>query len=303
MKWNTKEKKQARALYELAKQRDYERLMDDIKKRVPKNSEDVWQLQKYLNEQAKEFDRIYQFRYGYILETFVYLVRKGILKKEELQPLGEEKFLYISDLLRIVALDVTTQIYQLKVLLEGTKPAVYRTIEISENATFFDLHMVIQIAFDWYDAHLHEFRKENLLISNPEFYDDVMYEFEDEKLVDENEMQISEILQSPKDKIKYLYDFGDSWEHSVTLEKITDAKEGVVYPRCIRGKRCAPPEDVGGVWGFEEFKEIMSDPHNEEYESHKEWYGGNFDPDFVDFANINEQLQGYVKGEFDIDED
>jgi len=293
MKWNTKEKKEARELYELAIQRDYERLMDNIKKRVPKSPEDVWQLQKYLNEQAKEFDRVYQFRYGYILETFVYLVRKGILKKEELQPLGEEKFLYISDLLKIVTLNVTTQIYQIKVLLEGTKPIVYRTIEIPENATFFDLHMAIQIAFNWRGAHLHEFRKNNLLISDPEFYDDDMYEFEDEKLVNESEIQISEILQSPKDKIKYLYDFGDSWKLSVTLEKITDAKDGIVYPRCIRGKRCAPPEDVGGVWGFEEFKNAMADPHHEEYESYKEWYGGDFDSEFVDFEDINEQLQAY----------
>ena len=293
MKWNTKEKKKARELYELAKQRDYERLMDDIKKKLPKNPEDVWQLQKYLNEQAKEFDRVYQFRYGYILETFVYLVRKGILKKEELQSLGEEKFFYISDLLRIVAFDVTTLIYQIKVLLEGTKPTVYRTIEIPEDATFFDLHMVIQIAFDWYNAHLHEFRKDNLLISDPEFYDDIIDEFEDEKLVDENGIQISEILQSPKDKIKYLYDFGDSWELSVTLEKITDAKEGIVYPRCIRGKRCAPPEDVGGVYGFEEFKKVMADSHNEEHESYKEWYDGDFDSEFVDLEDINEQLQAY----------
>ena len=296
--------KAARELYELAKQRDYERLMSDIKKRVPTNPEDVWKLQKFLNEQAKEFDRVYKFRYGYILETFVYLVRKGILAKEDLQPLGEEKFLYINDILKILTVDNLTQIYQIKILLEGTKPTFYRTIEISENATFSDLHMVIQIAFDWYNAHLHEFRKNDLLISDPEFYDDAMYEFEeDEELVDENKIQISEILQSPKDKLKYLYDFGDSWELSISLEKIIGANEGVVYPRCIRGKRCAPPEDVGGIWGFEEFKEVMADPHNEEYESYKEWYGGNFDPDFVDFENINEQLQSYAKGEFDIDED
>ncbi|MEN4054252.1 plasmid pRiA4b ORF-3 family protein [Sulfurimonas sp. NWX79] len=140
---------------------------------------------------------------------------------------------------------------------------------------------------------MHEFRKNNLFISNPEFYDDDMYEFEDEKIVDENEMQISEILQSPKDKIKYLYDFGDNWELSVSLEKIIDVQEGVAYPRCIRGKRCAPPEDVGGVWGFEEFKKTMTDRYHEEHENYKEWYGGEFNPDFVDFETINEQLQAY----------
>jgi len=108
MKWNTKEKKKARELYELAKQRDYECLMSNIKKRVPKNPEDVWNLQKFLNEQAKEFNRVYQFRYGYLLETFVYLVRKGVLSKEELQQLGEEKFLYINDILKILTVDNPT---------------------------------------------------------------------------------------------------------------------------------------------------------------------------------------------------
>jgi len=292
MKWNTKEKKTARELYELAKQRDYKRLMSDIKKSVPKTPEDVWNLQKFLNEQAKEFDRVYQFRYGYILETFVYLIRKGVLSKEELQPLGEEKFLYVCDILRILTVDNSTQIYQIKVLLEGSKPTVYRTIEIREDATFFDLHMAIQIAFNWYNGHLHEFRKKDLVISDPEFFDD-MYEFEDENILDEDEIKLSDILQTPKDNIHYLYDFGDSWKLMVTLEKITNTKEGVNYPRCIRGKRSAPPEDVGGLWGFEEFKEAMADPSHEEHESYKEWYDGIFDPDFVDFEDINEQLQGY----------
>ena len=302
MNWSTKEKKVARELYELARQRDYDHLIKKIANKLPKQPEDVWELQKFLNEQAKEFDKLYQFRYSYLLETFVYFAKKELLSLEELRSLGEEKFNYINDTLKIVLPENSSQIYQLKVMLKGAKPTIYRTIVIEEDATFFDLHMVIQIAFDWYNAHLHEFRKEGIIISDLEFYDE-MYEIEDEKIFDENEMKISDILHQPKDKIKYLYDFGDSWELSVTLEKITDAKEGVIYPRCIRGKRCAPPEDVGGLWGFEEFKGVMANPSHEEYESYKIWYGGEFDPDFVDFEDINEQLQAYARGEFNIDED
>jgi len=300
MKWSTKEKKTARELYELAIQRDYTRLIKDIKKRVPKNREEVWALREFLNEQAKEFDKTYEYRYSYLLETFAYLVRKNLLSKEELQSLGEEKFNYINNILKVLVPYVSTQVYQLKVLLESTRPTVYRTTEIKADATFYDLHVAIQIMFGWHNAHLHEFKKKDLLISDPEFYEDA-FDFEDEKILDEQQIKISKVFQTPKDRILYLYDFGDSWEHSVTLEKIIDAKENTVYPQCIRGKRCAPPEDIGGVWGFENFKEIMADPSNEEYEENKEWYGSEFDLEKVDFKEINEQLQAYTEERYSIE--
>ena len=297
MKWSAKEKKIAKELYELAMQRDYDNLMSDIKKRVPKKREDVWALQKFLNEQAKEFNKVYQFKYSYLLEKFVYLVRKGLLSKKELQSLGEEKFTYIIDILKVLVPHDSTEIYQLKTVLNNTKPTIYRTIEIKEDATFFDLHMVIQILFDWHNAHLHEFRKEDLVISDPEFFED-MYEFEDEQILNEKEIKISDILKKPKDRVGYLYDFGDSWEHTITLEKIIDAQDAVIYPRCIRAKRCAPPEDVGGVWGFEEFKEAIKNSDHEEYENYKEWYDGEFDLELVNFQNINRQLENYAKRNF-----
>jgi len=72
----------------------------------------------------------------------------------------------------------------------------------------------------------------------------------------------------------------------------------VIYPRCIRAKRCAPPEDVGGVWGFEEFKEAIKNSDHEEYENYKEWYDGEFDLELVNFQNINRQLENYAKRNF-----
>jgi len=297
MKWSVKDKKIAKELYELALQRDYDRLISDIKKRVPKNRDEIWKLRDFLNKQSKEFNRIYEYRYSTLLETFAYLAGRNLLSKEELQSLDEEKFTYVNNILKIII----PQVYQLKVLLEGTNPTVYRTIEIEESATFYKLHAVIQIAFDWYNAHLHEFRKKDLLISDPDFYKEV-YDFEDKNILDEKQIKISEVLKTPKDRIRYLYDFGDSWGHIVTLEKIIDAKEGVVYPRCIRGKRCAPPEDVGGVWGFEDFKEIMANPNHKEYEEYKEWYGGKFEPEEIDLEEINDKLQDFMKEKFRIED-
>jgi hypothetical protein len=87
-------------------------------------------------------------------------------------------------------------------------------------------------------------------------------------------------------KAVYLYDFGDYWEHSVVLEKILPKDLKTKYPCCIAGKRSPPPDDVGGVSGFEEFVEIMKDPDHEEHDEMVTWYGGEFELEAFDCKNI-----------------
>ena len=89
----------------------------------------------------------------------------------------------------------------------------------------------------------------------------------------------------------------------ITLEKVITSKNEVSYPLCIRGKRSTPPEDVGCVWGFENFKAIMSNPSNEEYQEWKEWYGGEFDAEKFSIKDINKLLKDYVDGKFKIEDD
>ena len=178
------------------------------------------------------------------------------------------------------------EIYRLKIVLEGTSPSVYRTLDIQSEATFNDLHNAIQILFSWYDMHLHEFRTDTVVIGDP-----MNDEFGDMGIQDENTVTLKDVFHDPKDSIRYIYDFGDDWIHKVTLEKILEAEEKKCYPRCVRGKRCAPPEDVGGVWGFEEFKEAINDPRHEAHEQWREWYEDDFDPDWFSLGEINKQLQ------------
>ena len=95
---------------------------------------------------------------------------------------------------------------------------------------------------------------------------------------------------------QYEYDFGDSWEHKVVLEKIIPAEEGEKYPKCIAGKRACPPEDCGGIWGYEELLNIMSNPKHPKYKERKEWLGGKlepekFDPKAVVFEDPKERLK------------
>jgi len=92
-------------------------------------------------------------------------------------------------------------------------------------------------------------------------------------------------------KFLYEYDFGDGWEHELLVEKILPAEPGVGYPRCLKGKRACPPEDVGGVWGYADFLEIMRDPNHPEHEDMLEWVGGEFDPEVFDLEEVNAELE------------
>ncbi|MBN2501081.1 MAG: plasmid pRiA4b ORF-3 family protein, partial [Anaerolineales bacterium] len=88
----------------------------------------------------------------------------------------------------------------------------------------------------------------------------------------------------------YEYDFGDGWEHIILLEKILPFDPQQDYPICIKGKRACPPEDVGGVWGYEYFIETQ-DPQHPEHERYIEWYGEPFDSEVFDIDKINKKLR------------
>ena len=85
--------------------------------------------------------------------------------------------------------------------------------------------------------------------------------------------------------LKYLYDFGDGWEHSVRIERITDAMPGIAYPRLLEAAGRCPPEDVGGPWGYREFLNAIADPNHQEFAEKLQWIGGHFDP-----TNANAEL-------------
>ena len=85
----------------------------------------------------------------------------------------------------------------------------------------------------------------------------------------------------------YTYDFGDNWEHIITLEKILPRKKEVKYPICIKGERACPPEDCGGIWRYKELLAILQDPNHAEYKETLEWVGKDFNPEYFDKDEIN----------------
>jgi hypothetical protein len=93
------------------------------------------------------------------------------------------------------------------------------------------------------------------------------------------------------DRIEYAYDFGDNWQHVLELEDKMPPSAEADYPLCAGGERSAPPEDVGGVSGYEEFLEALFDPGHEEHEHMKSWVGRPFDPGTFSVAEANERLR------------
>jgi hypothetical protein len=140
----------------------------------------------------------------------------------------------------------------------------------------------------WFESHLYEFRLGEMIIGEKDddwdFYD--RYEVKSAKRI-----KLSSMNFAPKDKFRYVYDFGDNWRHDIVVEKVLDPEEGVKYPVCIGGKRNCPPEDVGGPWGYEDFLEAIQDPQHPEHESMLEWVGGSFDPEEFSIDEVNDMLK------------
>ena len=178
------------------------------------------------------------------------------------------------------------QVYQFKITLRDIKPPIWRRIQVPETYTFWDLHVAIQDAMGWSDYHLHEFEmvgpsaglKVNIGIPDEDFGREILPGWK---------QKIADYFSVENRSADYTYDFGDNWEHIIKLEKILPRDENVDYPKCIAGKRACPPEDCGGVWGYENFLEIINDPDNEEYEDMIEWVGGEFDPEHFDVKEVS----------------
>jgi len=182
-----------------------------------------------------------------------------------------------------------TPIYQVQIALRGFKPKIWRRIQLSSDTLFLDFHRIVQTTMGWTDSHLHQFVKDGTFYSTRMFGDDTWGEM---GAVDYKKMKISDLLKSEKDKMIYEYDFGDSWEHQIILEKILSVDDKIKYPICLTGKMSCPPEDCGGVWGYADILEILKQPDHEEYEHYIDWMGEEFDPTLFDKDEVNQALQG-----------
>lgn len=202
---------------------------------------------------------------------------------------------------------IIKKIYQFKITLKNSKPPIWRRIVIPSNATFYELHIAIQDSFDWADYHLHQFligriydpNAIRVMLPAPEDL------FDDQDFVtkDESKTKLSELIKEVGQKINYEYDFGDSWEHLIELEKILPFDSKVAYPQVVTGKRKAPWEDSGGMWGYEEKRKIIKNAKHPMHKEITEWleavgYDDQnldiFNPKIVKFRDPDTELKAYL---------
>jgi len=180
-------------------------------------------------------------------------------------------------------------IYQLKVTLKESKPSIWRQFQVPSNITLHRLHLIIQSVMGWTNSHLYRFEIGGVQYSVPDPEDD----FNRLHFVDSRKTQLGKVVPADKAMFAYEYDFGDSWEHQVLVEKIIPPEPSTQYPVCLAGKRACPPEDCGGISGYDELLEIIRDPTHEEYDGMMEWLGGSFDPEKFDIDLVNRSLKRF----------
>lgn len=175
--------------------------------------------------------------------------------------------------------------YDLKVTLQGVRPPVWRRVKVRSDITLEDLHRVLQVVMGWSDSHMHAFRpaagRGRARVAGAPV-----------ERSEERRTRLDNILRKPRDRMVYEYDFGDSWEHEVLLEKVGDDPPGASYPWVLAGARACPPEDVGGLGGYAHFLQAMRQPQHPEHEEMMEWYGRPFDPAAFDSQAVNRAFHG-----------
>jgi hypothetical protein len=176
-------------------------------------------------------------------------------------------------------------VYQIKVSLRGAKPPIWRRLLVPGDITLNRLHQAILAAFGWHGDHLHVFDTA---------YGQFGHADRDLGHRSNTSVTLEQVAPEIKDKIRYTYDFGDDWEHDILIEKTTPADPDVGLPACVGGRRAAPPDDCGGIWGYQYLIEILADPDHPEHQERLEWLGlddaDQFTPDRFDLDKINERL-------------
>jgi len=180
-------------------------------------------------------------------------------------------------------------IYHVKVVLVGTKPPIWRRLQLPGDANLGWLHPILQVAMGWTNSHLHQFRTREASYSDPSCNEDMGFGEQPDR--NEAKATLMQVLPDKGARLRYEYDLGDSWEHLITVARILPPDPAAsTTALCIDGARACPPEDCGGVWGYVELLQKLANPKHPEHKSMKQWLGGPFDAEAFDVTKVNHWL-------------
>jgi len=171
-------------------------------------------------------------------------------------------------------------VFELRIRLRAIEPEIWRRLLVPAEVPLGVLNEVIQVAFGWQNSHLHDFLVGNIRFGMTDVEDEIF-------AVDEFAAPLGAIANVGSTFL-YRYDFGDDWEHDVTVERVSADGDGGFT--CSGGARACPPEDCGGTHGYANLLEILSDPSHPEHRETKAWAGRRFDPEKFDVAAVNRKL-------------
>lgn len=186
---------------------------------------------------------------------------------------------------------------EVHVVLNDIEPAIWRRLIVPLNTTLAELHHILQAAMGWTDSHLHEFDIGGLRYGDPDMLNEDRFE-DDAQAFDAAQVRLKDFSRKPGTAFTYIYDFGDNWRHTITLEKLVAITPAPKTATCVAGARCCPPEDVGSTSGYEEFLRVLSstDPEDREEQRHlKRWSGGKFDPERFDLVKTDKKVRAPLK--------
>lgn len=175
--------------------------------------------------------------------------------------------------------------FRIKISLKGSQPKIWRRVVVKRGLTFQALHHVIQIAMGWHNCHLHQFHVYGEIFGPRRD----QLNFGSDEHEDESKFKIGGLGLGSKNKVFYEYDFGDGWLHEILVEKLVD--DAPEHPVCLAGELACPPEDCGGVWGYQRLLAVLKDPKDPEHEDMKEWIGEDWDAERFDLAEVNRSLK------------
>jgi hypothetical protein len=182
---------------------------------------------------------------------------------------------------------LTTLQYQLRIELNEIQPLIWRRLLVPESVTLPKLSVILQQVMGWQGGHLHEYIVGRLHYGIPD--NDWPSA---EPFTDECRVRLNTLVESGARRFTFLYDFGDSWEHTVKIEDLIMPSTEGTRVRCIGGENACPPEDVGGPHSYFGFLAAIKDPAHEEHNNLLQWIGGSFDPVAFNIADVNARLAG-----------